>query len=352
MSKPKVLITILLTLALTGCSLLGGGSQPTSTVAASPLPSTTPAPADTATLAATDTEAPIPIAGTDTLAPPSATPGASASATATISPTATISATATASATAPVNLTASVPQGGGTDKADFVADVTVPDGTTFKSGQAFVKTWQIKNSGTNPWTTAYALVYVRGDQMGGPATVPLSATVAPGANAEISVNLTAPVKLGSATGFWMLRNAAGKLFGLSADANQPIYVKINVGAEAGPPPATAVPGALNVSAVALTVDQAAFTGTCPRTYVFNGTLTSSGAGDITYRLEAASDKPGFVFNLPAVVTSTFTTAGPRTFSVSYQLSFTGSVGGQAWLHMLTPRDLSSAKVDFNLTCQP
>ncbi len=345
-SKPRFLINALLSLALAGCGLLSGGAQPTSTVAPSPLPSTTPAAADTATLAATDTEAPIPIAGTPTLAPPSETPGAAASA------TTAISVTETASATAAITVTGSAPQGSGTDKADFVADVTVPDDTTFKPGQAFVKTWQLKNSGTNSWTTDYALVFVRGDQMGGPATVPLSATVAPGATTDLSVNLTAPAKLGSAIGFWMLRNAAGKLFGLSADANQPIYVRINVGAEAGPPPATAVPGALSVSAAALTVDPASFTGACPHTYTFNGTLTSSGAGNITYRLEAASDKPGFVFNLPAVVTSTFTTAGPRTFSVSYQLSFTGSVGGQAWLQVLTPNDLSSSKVSFSLTCQP
>jgi len=62
---------------------------------------------------------------------PSATP---------VTPTAQRSATTTVSATAAVtptlNLTAS-PVPGGTDKAEFVSDVTVPDGTLFKPGESF-----------------------------------------------------------------------------------------------------------------------------------------------------------------------------------------------------------------------
>jgi len=328
----KLILTFVLALALAGCRLGGAGPAATTTPAPSPQPSATVPPADTATVAPTASATETP-----TLA----------AATATVTETAT----AAPSATAVVSPTAAGTQAAGTDKADFVADVTVPDGTTFTPGQTFVKTWQLKNSGTNAWTTAYALVFVRGDQMSGPASVPLSGTVTPGATAEVSVSLTAPNKLGSFTGFWMLRNAAGKLFGLSADANQPVYLKINVGGAPGTPQPTAVPGSISVSAVTLGVDPASFSGACPHTYIFSGSLTSSGAGKISYRLEASSDKPGFVFDLPAAVESTFTGAGPRTFSVSYQLTFTGSVSGQATLHVLTPNDLTSDQVSFSLTCQ-
>ena len=34
----------------------------------------------------------------------------------------------------------------GCDKAAFVADVTVPDGTLFTAGTTFIKTWRLKNS--------------------------------------------------------------------------------------------------------------------------------------------------------------------------------------------------------------
>ena len=35
------------------------------------------------------------------------------------------------------------------DLAEFVADVTVPDGTDFTPGETFVKTWQLRNAGTS-----------------------------------------------------------------------------------------------------------------------------------------------------------------------------------------------------------
>ncbi|PIU90073.1 MAG: hypothetical protein COS63_04110, partial [Anaerolineae bacterium CG06_land_8_20_14_3_00_57_67] len=48
------------------------------------------------------------------------------------------------------------------DWAQFVADITVPDGASFAPGAAFTKTWRLKNIGTCTWTTSYALVFVSG----------------------------------------------------------------------------------------------------------------------------------------------------------------------------------------------
>ena len=339
----KFALILALSLALAGCGLLGGGAAtPTLPPLPTLAPTTTAGPTDTATVAATAAATTAPAA--------SDTPAASATVVPT-TPAATSAVTATVGSATPAGTaTVAVTQGAGTDKADFVADVTVPDGTTFIPGQAFVKTWQLKNTGTNAWSSSYALVFVRGDQMGGPASVPLSGTVAPGATADVSVSLTAPTRLGSFTGFWMLRNPAGKLFGISADANQPVYLKINVGGAAGTPLPTGAPGAISVSAVTLGVEPANFSGTCPQTYSFTGTLTSVGAGKVTYRLDATSDQPGFVFDLPDPVESLFNDAGPRTFTVNYKLTFTGSVSGQATLHVLTPKELTSDKVAFSLTC--
>ena len=36
-------------------------------------------------------------------------------------------------------------------KADFMGDLTIPDGTKVQPGTKFVKTWKIKNSGNIPW---------------------------------------------------------------------------------------------------------------------------------------------------------------------------------------------------------
>src|SRR5512143_3278895 len=39
------------------------------------------------------------------------------------------------------------------DWAQFVADVTVPDGTSYAPGTTFTKTWRLKNIGSCTWTT-------------------------------------------------------------------------------------------------------------------------------------------------------------------------------------------------------
>lgn len=110
------------------------------------------------------------------------------------------------------------------DAIDFVADVTIPDGTDFAAGDTFTKTWRLLNAGTCTWTTSYALVFDSGNAMGGPASQALSGTVAPGDNVDISVDLTAPATDGTYRGNWKLRNADGVIFGLPG----PFYVEIDV----------------------------------------------------------------------------------------------------------------------------
>ena len=113
------------------------------------------------------------------------------------------------------------------DWAQFISDVTVPDGTTFAPGATFVKTWRLKNIGTCTWTTSYAAVFVSGSQVGAPAAGNLP-SVAPGATVDITVNMTAPSAPGHYVGYWKLRNASGVLFGIGASANGIYLVDINV----------------------------------------------------------------------------------------------------------------------------
>jgi hypothetical protein len=114
------------------------------------------------------------------------------------------------------------------DWAQFVADVTVPDGTTFAPNTAFTKTWRLKNIGTCTWTTSYALVFDTGDRMGGPASVNLSNTVYPGQTVDLSISLTAPAAAGHYIGYWKFKNAAGVLFGIGSTMNKSWWVEINV----------------------------------------------------------------------------------------------------------------------------
>ncbi len=121
----------------------------------------------------------------------------------------------------------------GCDRAQFIADVTVPDGTLFAPGATFRKTWRLKNIGTCTWTTAYALVFVSGEQMGGPTSAAFPISVAPGQTVDLSINLTAPSVGGTYRGYWMLRNAAGQTFGIGSAADKPFWVEIRV---SGPTP--------------------------------------------------------------------------------------------------------------------
>ena len=120
------------------------------------------------------------------------------------------------------------------DKAQFIADVTVPDGTTFAPGTAFNKTWRLKNIGACSWTTSYQLVFYSGEKMGGPDALTFPKSVAPGQTVDLTVSLTAPNTAGSYRGYWMFKNASGALFGIGYQANKPWWVDIKVTGSSGP----------------------------------------------------------------------------------------------------------------------
>ena len=114
------------------------------------------------------------------------------------------------------------------DKAQFIADVTVPDGTVMLPGATFTKTWRLKNVGTCAWTTAYQLVFFSGEQMGAASSAAFPKNVAVGETVDISINMTAPSAAGSYRGYWMFKNASGALFGIGTQANKPWWVDIIV----------------------------------------------------------------------------------------------------------------------------
>ncbi|HEX2995640.1 MAG TPA: NBR1-Ig-like domain-containing protein [Anaerolineales bacterium] len=117
------------------------------------------------------------------------------------------------------------------DWVKFVKDVTIPDGTKLSTGEIFTKTWRLQNRGTCAWTPDYMLVFTGGDPMGATTAVRLPGYVAPGQTVDVSVTLTAPASAGSYTGYWMLRNPSGTLFGAGNKANEPFYVVIKTKTE-------------------------------------------------------------------------------------------------------------------------
>ena len=172
------------------------------TLTAMPTATASPTPDQMATATAEAGKIATAIAATLTSAPIIATVTYEATTlpvTVTVSPTASLTVTLTPAACL--------------NDAAYLSDVTIPDKTQIAPGEAFTKTWAVRNTGTCDWSPGYKLLYVRSAQMGGPAAVVISDTVAAGDSTEISVPLIAPTKPGQYTGVWQLADVGGIPFG-------------------------------------------------------------------------------------------------------------------------------------------
>ena len=110
--------------------------------------------------------------------------------------------------------------------ARWVADVTVPDNTEFAPGTPFVKTWRVRNAGACAWEPGTKLVFISGTPMGSAAAdVP---ALAPGAQTDVSVSLTAPAVPGTYRANYQFQAPDGTRFGAV------IYVQIIVPATPTP----------------------------------------------------------------------------------------------------------------------
>ena len=162
-----------------------------------------------------------------------------------------------------------------TDRARFIKDVTIPDGTTIAPGATFTKTWQFRNIGTCTWTTAYTMYFDHEEKMGGADPVAFPKSIAPGEVMDISVPLTAPSTAGIYTGYWKFKNNSGTAFGLvpfgiGNDNQKAFWVKINV---AGTGTVITKPLALTVTANPVTYKQVGDVITF--TYVIKNTGTAA-----------------------------------------------------------------------------
>ena len=240
------------------------------------------------------------------------------------------------------------PAPGGTDLAVYVADVTIPDGTQFRPGERFTKTWRLQNSGTTTWTTDYALTFFGGAQLSAPTAVQLPSSVPPGSTVDVSVEMVAPDGTGNYRGFWKMRNASGAQFDFA------VYVDINVtgGAPGTPgtpgPSPTPAPGGGAVSDLLLVVDDPSAED-CPHTFSFTASFRLAQPSSVTYLLEAGSDTEGFDFDLPGEQSGNF---GAGTHSVSYTLDIDGTMDGWARFRVLSPNAVTSNQVTFSVACSP
>ncbi len=111
-------------------------------------------------------------------------------------------------------------------------------------------------------------------------------------------------------------------------ASNPVYYTLNCG------------GSL-VTSIIVGVDQYPYTGPCPKTIHFWGTIAANGPGAVTYRWERSDG------TMTAAETITFTAAGSQTVA---NLWTRGEGTGWQRLHVLTPNDAVSSQLVFVMTC--
>ncbi len=166
------------------------------------------------------------------------------------------------------------------NRAQFVADISIPDEWETGPNVPFTKTWRMKNTGKCTWTSVYKLVFDHGDRMNAPDSQPLTeGTVAPDGTIDISVDLTSPPAAGAYQAFFKLQSADGATFGIGADTDTAFWVKIVVTNESQPPAASPK---IEVTSDRVTVaarSQKPFNVACPEgTVVTGGGFTASTNG--------------------------------------------------------------------------
>jgi len=235
------------------------------------------------------------------VATPSFTPLPSVPSTLTFTPLPLVTNTPVATATTNCNV------------AQFITDVTVPDGTLMTPSQAFVKKWRIKNIGSCAWT-GFSLVFDSGDAMGGPATKAIS-TLNPGQEVDLEVSLTAPSAVGNYRGYWRINTNGGVLVPIvNGNQGKSFYVDIKV---QNPVTATVT----NTAAPAFAVTTVAFTniGGCGTGFTASVDITTNGAGTVNFHWIRSDGSTAAV--PPALV---FAAAGTQTVTTSWTTTAAGT----------------------------
>lgn len=94
----------------------------------------------------------------------------------------------------------------------LICDSTIGEGESVPPNTKFRKSWQVQNTGTEPWPEGVCLQHTGGVKMGdsSPVAVPC---VAPKASLDLSVELVSPSEPGVYQSKWRMATPTGSYFG-------------------------------------------------------------------------------------------------------------------------------------------
>ena len=216
---------------------------------------------------------------------------------------------------------------------------TIPDGTIYRPGELFTKTWQITNTSNCVWDTSYKIVFWSGDILGGAYVYNIPQVTGPGATLPVSLVLTAPTADGAYRSEWMLQTPDNIPFGVGMYST-PFYTEMVVSSSDKP--------AYMVTTVEYEIVRNPATG-CPTNtrYRVYATFSTNGPLEFTYQWQQSDGN-----SQGGKGTIKMTEAGSKTVSREWMVG-RGDSTKDRWMAMtvLAPVFKEFPQAIFSFDCQ-
>jgi hypothetical protein len=218
-------------------------------------------------------------------------------------------------------------------------DESIVDGTIFKPGEQFTKTWYITNTSACVWDSNYKIVFWDGDVLGGGYVYNLPQVTAPGQTVPISLVLTTPDTDGTYRSEWKLQTPDGIKFGVG-QYSAPFYTEIVV--------STAEKPKYAVTNVELYVTRDPLFGCEPANIVFTAYATFSTNGPLDFKFRWLQQDG----NNSGPQTVKVTSATTKTFTRVWKLGRAASQNSNRWFQivLLEPEYKEYPRVGFTFDC--
>lgn len=218
-------------------------------------------------------------------------------------------------------------------------DENIVDGTIFKPGEVFTKTWYITNTSTCVWDTSYKIIFWDGNVLGGGYVYNLPQVTGPGQTIPISLVLTAPTTDGPYRSSWKLQTPDGINFGVGY-LNAAFYTEIVVSSAEKPEFA--------VTNVELYITREPQYGCQPANMVYTAyaTFTTNGPLEFKFRWGQQDGNNG------GPITVKMESAGKKTFTRVWKLGRAASQNANRWFQivLLEPVYKEYPTVGFEFFC--
>ncbi|NJN79780.1 MAG: hypothetical protein HC797_04510 [Anaerolineales bacterium] len=218
-------------------------------------------------------------------------------------------------------------------------DESIVDGTIYKPGEQFTKTWYITNTSNCVWDTSYKIIFWDGNVLGGGYVYNLPQITGPGQTIPVALVLTAPTADGSYRSEWKLQTPDNINFGVGY-LNAAFYTEIVVSSDESPEYA--------ITNVELTITREPAYGCQPANMVYTAyaTFTTNGPLEFIFRWGQQDGNNG------GPITVEMTSATQKTFTRVWKLGRAASQNDNRWFQivLLEPVYKEYSPVGFSFFC--